>query len=312
MQTSERSSAMKSLSVVTSDHNYLKSLAATSSLLGCELLSMNAQMWECRARYAPHIAESLERTIQRCNNYIVENVANEVYLVTKAGFIGRAELGNTQFKVSYNGLANRYECTEGCNKAIYKGKPCVHMVKVFQHLGQPLFQAAYIHDHWLISKNWNFDTIKNRCIQRDPIDEIVAEDNHDDNNDDDFNDGDDPASDAFKRQSSVAQLQEHYTRSANVVVLSKNRYVFAKKLFDQVASYFPNKDIFNGFVDVVRSVLITCSSTDISEGMNRIKAYVTVDPRLQKPVENSTTLLPVARKKEGRGKTSTRGKMVRS
>ncbi len=175
-----------------------------------------------------------------------------------------------------------------------------------------LLQASYIHDHWQISKNWNFETIKNRCVQREPIAELDAEDGHDDNNDDDFNDGDDAASDALKQQSSVAQLQKQYKGSANVVVLSKNRYVFAKKLFDQVASYFSNKDIFNGFVDVVRSVLVTCSSTDVSDGMNRIKAYVTVDPRLQKPVENSTTLLPVARKKEGRGKKSTRGKMVRS
>ena len=61
-------------------------------------------------------------------------------------------------------------------------------------------------------------------------------------------------------------------------------------------------------------LLLTCREIvfDISDGMNRIKAYVTVDPRLQKPVENATTLLPVARKKEGRGKKSTRGKMVRS
>jgi hypothetical protein len=188
----------------------------------------------------------------------------------------------------------------------------VHIVKVFQHLGQPLFQPSYIHDHWKIVKNWNFETMKNRCVEREAIAELDAEDGHEDNNDDDFNDSDAATSDALKQQSTVAQLQKQYTGSANVVILSKNRYVFAKKLFDQVASYFSNKDIFNGFVDVVRSVLVTCSSADISDGMNRIKAYVTVDPRLQKPVENSTSLLPVARKKEGRGKKSTRGKMVRT
>ena len=109
----------------------------------------------------------------------------------------------------------------------------------------------------------------------------------------------------------VVQQQKLYTGSA-AVVSSKNRYVFAKKLFDQVAAYFPIKDIFNGFVDVVRSVLVTCSSSDVSDGFARIKAYVTVDPRLQKQPENASTLLPVCRKKEGRRKISTRGKMVMS
>ena len=112
---------MKSQSVIASDHNYLKSCAAQSSLSECEPLSMQAQLWECRAHYAPHIAESLERTIQRCNDYVVQHNDNG-YIVTKAGYQGRGELGKTQFFVFLNVLSNNYVCADGCGKAIFKGK----------------------------------------------------------------------------------------------------------------------------------------------------------------------------------------------
>ncbi len=87
MQTSERSTAMKAQSVIASDHNYLKSCAVTSSLAECEHLSMDAQLWECRAHFAPHVAVSLERTIQRCNDYLVEpgHINGFVVTTSKAG-----------------------------------------------------------------------------------------------------------------------------------------------------------------------------------------------------------------------------------
>ena len=192
MQTSERSTAMKSQSVIASDYNFLKSCAGTSSLSECEPLSMDAQLWECRAYYAPHIAKSLERTIQRCNDYVVQQADNDGYVVTKAGFQGRGELGLTHFLVSLNVESNKYVCIDGCGKSIFKGKPCVHMVKVFQHLGLPLFQASYVHEHWKIMKNWNFDNIKKRCGERSVEDE---DDDGGNNGHDDDGDGDGEQSD---------------------------------------------------------------------------------------------------------------------
>ena len=98
----------------------------------------------CRVRF--------ERTIQRCNDYLVEQTDNNGFVVTKAGFMERGELGKTKFFVSFNVESQKYECHDGCGKAMFKGKPCVHMVKVFQHLGLPLFQSAYVHEHWKILK----------------------------------------------------------------------------------------------------------------------------------------------------------------
>ena len=323
MQTSERSTAMKAQSVIASDHNYLKSCAATSSLAECEHLSMDAQLWECRAHFAPHVAVSLERTIQRCNDYLVEPGHNNGFVVTKAGFAERGVLGKTQFSVSYNVESQKYECLHGCGKATFKGKPCVHMVKVFQHLGLPLFQATYVHDHWKIMKNWNFDGIKQRCGNGNGNDEEDGENedygaSNDDDSDGDGQDRDLAGSDALSRNPSVEtnlhpslQTSKENIRSTSVV-LSKNRYAFGKKLFDQVAAFFANKDIFHGFVDVLRTFLVTCSSTDLCDGFARIKSYVTVDPRLQKQKDNTPTLLlPAVQRKEGRRKQSSRGKMVR-
>jgi hypothetical protein len=281
---------------------------------------MDAQLWECRAYYAPHIAKSLERTIQRCNDYVVQQADNDGYVVTKAGFQGRGELGLTHFLVSLNVESNKYVCIDGCGKSIFKGKPCVHMVKVFQHLGLPLFQASYVHEHWKIMKNWNFDNIKKRCGERSVEDEDDDEGNngHEDDGDGDGEQSDDVTNDALSLNDAIetnvnpVKQQQNLSTGSALVVSSKNRYVVAKKLFDQVAAYFSNKDIFNGFIDVVRSVLVTCSSTDVSDGFARIKAYVTVDPRLQKQTDNGTTLLPARRIKEGRRKISSRGKMVRS
>jgi hypothetical protein len=189
------------------------------------------------------------------------------------------------------------------------------MVKVFQHLGLPLFQATYVHDHWKIMKNWNFDTIKMQCVEGSALHEDRdGGDGHDDYDDGTGGDADEATSNALAlpgvpetNVNPVVQQQKLYTGSASVVS-SKNRYIFAKKLFDQVAGYFPNKEIFNGFVDVVRSVLVTCSSSDVSDGFERIKAYVTVDPRLQKQPENASNCYPFVEKRKDGEKSVPEGK----
>ena len=65
MQTCERSSALKAQDLIASDHNYLQSCSAVSSLSECDLLSYAAQILECRAHFASHVGDSLERTIAR-------------------------------------------------------------------------------------------------------------------------------------------------------------------------------------------------------------------------------------------------------
>jgi hypothetical protein len=65
MQTCERSCALKSQDLIASDQNYLRSCSAMSSLRECEPLSHAGQILQCRASYASHVGDSLERTIDR-------------------------------------------------------------------------------------------------------------------------------------------------------------------------------------------------------------------------------------------------------
>jgi hypothetical protein len=65
MQTCERSCALKAQDLNTSDMNYLRSCSALSSLSECEPLSLAGQIWDCRASFASHVGDSLERTIER-------------------------------------------------------------------------------------------------------------------------------------------------------------------------------------------------------------------------------------------------------
>ena len=65
MQTCERSCALRAQDLLASDQNYLNSCSAMSSLTECEPLSLAAQIHECRAHYAAHVGNSLERTIAR-------------------------------------------------------------------------------------------------------------------------------------------------------------------------------------------------------------------------------------------------------
>ena len=55
MQTCERSCALRAQDLNASDHNYLQSCSAISSLTECEPLSLAAQIFECRAHFASHV-----------------------------------------------------------------------------------------------------------------------------------------------------------------------------------------------------------------------------------------------------------------
>ncbi len=161
-------------------------------------------------------------------------------------------------------------------------------------------------------KSWDFYSIKLRCVG-------TIHTNSDDGNDD----GDDPeGDDGGTLQTTVPELRGTHsvnlqstgimtTKVDAIVIKSTKRYNHAKKLFDEIAAHFSSNDIFTSFVDVMRTVIITCTGGDPEAGFLRIKKYITVDPRLKIPKTKEPTLLPVCNAKQGRPKHNSRGKMVR-
>jgi hypothetical protein len=182
-----------------------------------------------------------------------------------------------------------------------------------------MFQASYIHTHWHVMKNWNFNNIKERCV----FPREDGEQHHDEEHGDDQggNDDDDYHSADVEQQAGGISTGVQYLPGHEASILtnstmtpfvkSEKRYMYAKTLFDEVASQFASHDLFSSFVGVIRTVIVTCKSGDPNAGFARIKSYITVDPRLQKLKEPEPTLLPAVNVKTGRKKNNSRGKMAR-
>jgi hypothetical protein len=100
--------------------------------------------------FAPHIAKSLAQSIERTNHLSVISAS------VTAIELG---LGTTVFKVTLNDVG-MWNCTDGCGKGMYKGRPCVHLLKTFHLQGMDLFQPGYIHNHWKVQTNYDFDKIQ--------------------------------------------------------------------------------------------------------------------------------------------------------
>ena len=100
--------------------------------------------------FAPHIAKSLAQSIERTNHLSVISASSTAI-----------ELGQGLkiFTVALND-AGVWECTDGCGKGKYKGRPCVHLLKTFQLQGIDYFQPGYIHKHWKVQSNYDFDKIQ--------------------------------------------------------------------------------------------------------------------------------------------------------
>ncbi len=96
-----------------------------------------------------------------------------------------------------------------------------------------------------------------------------------------------------------------------LVIKSNKRYAHGKRLFDEIAVHFTSNDIFTSFVEVMRAVIVTCTSGNTEAGFVRIKNYITVDPHFQKLKTIEPTLLPTINVKQGRSKKNNRGEMVR-
>ena len=142
-------------------------------------------------------------------------------------------------------------------------------MQTFQHLGLALFQAAYVNSHWNIVKNWNFSLTKERCIRAREDDEVHhaegLDDNHGGDDDDDFEDGEiELAGRATENtQCPLGAGTSLLTKSTlGTFVKSGQRYIHAKKLFDEVAAHFASHDLFSSFVEVIRAVIVTCKSGD--------------------------------------------------
>ena len=171
--------------------------------------------------------------------------------------------------------------------------------------------------HWLVMKDWNFTRIKLRCV---PARGFGEDERLDEIHDDDLGgDGDDLVDDTGQNRQTMHAYKSDPRNDQAVssmaslgrTIKSAQRYTHAKKLFDEVAAHFASKDMFTSFVDVLRAVIITCKSGDPDVGFAKLKSYITVDPRFQKPKIKGPTLLPGVIVKEGRTKKSCRGKMSR-
>jgi hypothetical protein len=167
-------------------------------------------------------------------------------------------------------------------------------------------------------KHWDYAHITRRCSSDHQPEDEQKDDDITDNLDGDGDDDDDGHDNPQLGSVSVTGLSQSSQVSSAVTissvghnVKSSQRYTYAKKLFDEIAVFFPSRDLFTSFVDVMRAVIVTCKSGDPTVGIARIKSYITVDPRLQKPKTNEPTLLPAVIVKEGRKKHNNRGRMVR-
>ena len=176
----------------------------------------------------------------------------------------------------------------------------------------PLFQECYIHTHWSIAKNWDYSNIKRRCVGTLDInyDDGDEDGNNSDGDQGGMSPGAQPDSSMPHTENVLSKGIMHTTVCAQIVK-STHRYNHAKKLFDEIAAHFSSNDLFQSFVDVMRTVIITCTTGDPEAGFVRIKKYITIDPRLQRPKTKEPSLLPPVNVKQGRPKKNNRGKMVR-
>ena len=167
---------------------------------------------------------------------------------------------------------------------------------------------------------WNFNFIKARCYKapNHDADAVLNEGDGDDqggdDNDDEIveNNSDLPATRAVGIDSGPSSSTAGVSKSCvATTVKASQRYTHAKKLFDEIAAGFASKALFSSFVDILRAVIVTTKSGDPDAGFARIRSYITVDARLQKPPQEKTKLLPAVIVKEGRKKNSSRGKMIR-
>jgi hypothetical protein len=125
--------------------------------------SIEAQLLRCKMSFAPHIAKSLALSIERTNHLSVISASSTAI---------ELGLGTKVFRVTLND-AGMWNCTDGCGKVMYKGRPCVHLLKTFHLQGMDFFQPGYIHQHWKVQTNYDFDKIQDSFKSNVPIEYLV-------------------------------------------------------------------------------------------------------------------------------------------
>jgi hypothetical protein len=143
-----------------SDRNAVLVASASAELGKVHPNSIEAQLLRCKMSFAPHIAKSLALSIERTNHLSVMSASSTAI---------ELGLGTKVFRVTLND-AGMWNCTDGCGKGMYKGRPCVHLLKTFHLQGMDFFQSGYIHNHWKVQTNYDFENIQAAFKSNTPMD----------------------------------------------------------------------------------------------------------------------------------------------
>ena len=202
--------------------------------------SVEHQFAECRTKYRAHVATCFERAVARTVHYTMLSSAETSMTVVRSGSGNDVALenGRTLFVVNLSATTNMWTCLDGCGKTTYKGRPCVHILKVLQSKGLPFLDERYFHSHWRVTSAVTSKDIQRWVKDHDPSSDCVPSDD-DDNDDDNFqqddsdNDLQQPkvVSDATGEHSLVLRSGSDPTKVNGM----SNRFAYAKKLFDNVA-----------------------------------------------------------------------------
>ncbi len=154
-------------------------------------------------------------------------------------------------------------------------------------------------------KTWDFGKIKQRCVN--VLDDNVRTPSDNGDGDDDNVDEDGAGNETTAMPAGSGSLTDKSSSGAclNVkgralVIKSNKRYAHGKRLFDEIAVHFTSNDIFTSFVEVMRAVIVTCTSGNTEAGFAKIKKYIIVEPHFNKPKTIEPTLLPTVYVKHGR------------
>jgi hypothetical protein len=99
--------------------------------------SVEHQFAECRGRYRLHVSVAFERAVARTIHYTILTATQTSVSIVKSGIAPDTglELGRNLFVVNLSPSSGLWTCVDGCGKATYKGRPCVHILKAYSQRG---------------------------------------------------------------------------------------------------------------------------------------------------------------------------------
>jgi hypothetical protein len=254
--------------------------------LGAAPGSVEHQFADCRTKYRAHVAVCFERAVARTVHYTILSASETSMTVVKSGSGCDAALenGRTLFVVSLCLSTNLWTCLDGCGKKTYKGRPCVHILKILQSKGLPFFDERYFHSHWRVTSAVTSKDIQRWYKEHDTSSDCVPsdDDNNDDYNrqqDDSDNDLQQPrvVSNAIGDNSLVLRSGSDPTKVNGM----SNRFAYAKKLFDNIAKvpYSLQVNIYLMYF-ILYSVIFVCFGIKVFRSTRRVyscRGYFTSD-----------------------------------